>query len=253
MGNARRRTVLTIAGLDSSGGAGITADAAAIAALGDNIAVACTAVTAQTDAGVVACHPVPPDIVAAQIDAAFAVHNVRAVKTGMLLSESIILATAGALKRRREEGREFALVVDPVLAASAGGAILSGDGLAALIEHLLPLAAAVTPNLAEAARLANMTRVDDADTLRRAAERIHAHGVQAVIITGGHLAGQPVDTVYDGTTFRELPGRRVPGMAHGSGCVYSAAFAAYLARGVPLHKAAAGAKHLATLRLRGEL
>ena len=245
---AARPCVLTVAGLDSSAGAGITADVAAITALGPDALVACTAVTVQTPAGVVRSHALPEDLVVAQIEAAFDAFPVRAVKTGMLACGAIVHAVATALRARRERGADFRLVVDPVIAASAGGELLSGEGVTSLIADLLPLADVCTPNLAEAARLSGAP-VSDIGSMREAARRIRAAGARAVIVTGGHLEGDPVDVAYDGQTFHELRGRRAPGTVHGTGCTYSASLAAYLAKGIPLLKAAAGAKQMATIRI----
>ena len=252
MDDAKQPAVLAIGGLDSSGGAGLTADLLAVTTLGVRSVLACTAVTAQTAAGVVACHPVPPDVVAAQIEAAFESCAVRAVKTGMLVNADVVRAVAAGLARKRGDGAEFALVVDPVLAASAGGELLSEEGLSALISGLLPMAQVVTPNLDEAARLTG-TPVSSPATMKLAAQKVHALGASHVVVTGGHLADQPTDVLFDGAEFHELPGRRLPGDVHGAGCTYSASFAAYLAKGMPVHKAAAGAKQMACMRIEGSL
>jgi hydroxymethylpyrimidine kinase/phosphomethylpyrimidine kinase len=251
MNDERLSRVLTVAGLDCSGGAGIAADVEAITALGLHAAAVCTAVTAQSSAGVRDICPVPAASVTAQLEAVFEDFDVRAMKTGMLTSAEVVHAVARFLRRRlTPSGAElsFPLVVDPVMEATAGGQLLSEEGISALVAELLPLAHVVTPNLAEAARLAGMP-VENTVHMKDAARKIRALGVRNVIVKGGHLPDKAVDIIYDGSRFEELSSRKQAGKAHGMGCTYSAALAAYLALGTPLHKAAAGAKHMATLRL----
>jgi len=252
MSGRKPEAVLSVAGLDASGRAGLTADVRAITTLGLEAAVACTAVTVQTEAGLVASHPVPPEIVAAQVEAAFGTCTIRAVKTGMLVDAETVRAVAGVLGRTREGGADFRLVVDPVMAATAGGRLLTEEGVAAVVSDLLPLADVVTPNLDEAARLSG-TPVAGTAQMKLAAQKIHALGVGRVVVTGGHLPEAVTDVIYDGETFQELPGQRVSGAGHGSGCAYAASLAAYLAKGTAFHKAAAGAKQMARLWIEGTL
>jgi hydroxymethylpyrimidine kinase/phosphomethylpyrimidine kinase len=250
----KRLCVLTVAGLDSTTGAGITADVDAITAIGMRAAVVCTAVTAQTAAGVRDIHTVPASSVAAQLNACFDECDVRAIKTGMLVSRDIVRTLAHCLREKLavlKESGACPLVVDPVMSATAGGQLLSDEGIAALMEELLPLAFVVTPNLPEAARLAGMP-VENVVQMKDAAARIRGLGVKNVIITGGHLPDKALDVLYDGSKFVEFPGRKLPAKVHGTGCTYSAALATYLALGMPLEKAAAGAKQITARRIEEE-
>ena len=225
----RRPRALTIAGSDSGGGAGIQADLKTFAAFGVYGASAITAVTAQNTVGVRAIHEVPPDVVAAQIDAVLEDIGADAVKTGMLSSAAIIEAVADRL-RSHTFG---ALVVDPVMVAKSGDALLRPEAVRALIELLLPLAAVVTPNAPEASVLSGV-EVRDEESAREAARRIHVLGPAIVIVKGGHLAGNRSDDLFfDGRSFEVLSGRRIETPhTHGTGCTFSAAIAACLACGM---------------------
>jgi hydroxymethylpyrimidine/phosphomethylpyrimidine kinase len=225
----RRPRALTIAGSDSGGGAGIQADLKTFAAFGVYGASAITAVTAQNTIGVRAIHEVPADVVAAQIDAVLDDIGADAAKTGMLSSVEIVEAVADRLR-----AHAFApLVVDPVMVAKSGDALLRPEAVQALIELLLPLAAVVTPNAPEATVLSGV-EVRDAESAREAARRIHGLGPAMVIVKGGHLEGdRSDDLVFDGRSFEILSGRRIETPhTHGTGCTFSAAIAACLARGM---------------------
>lgn len=229
--------VLTIAGSDSGGGAGIQADLKAFAAAGAFGASAIVALTAQNTTGVTAVQPVPPGFVVAQLEAVFTDIGVDAAKTGMLFSRPVIDAVAGYLSTHR-----VPLVVDPVLVASSGARLLEDDAVGALVERLFPLATVVTPNLAEAQQLTNCPSLVAKDEL---AERVVALGAPAAIVTGGH--GAPVDHLYDGHEHVEIAVERFEVAAtHGAGCTHSATMAALLARGLPLVDAARGAAVAAT-------
>jgi hydroxymethylpyrimidine/phosphomethylpyrimidine kinase len=225
----RRPRALTIAGSDSGGGAGIQADLKTFAAFGVYGASAITAVTAQNTVGVRAIHEVPPDMVAAQIDAVLEDIGADAAKTGMLSSAAIIEAVADRLR-----SHSFGpLVVDPVMVAKSGDALLRPEAIRALIELLLPLAAVVTPNAPEASVLSGV-EVRDERSARKAARRIHALGPAIVIVKGGHLAGNRSDDLFfDGRSFDVLSGMRIDTPhTHGTGCTFSAAITACLARGM---------------------
>jgi hydroxymethylpyrimidine/phosphomethylpyrimidine kinase len=226
---ARRPRALTIAGSDSGGGAGIQADLKTFAAFGVYGASAITAVTAQNTVGVRAIHEVPTDVVAAQIDAVLEDIGADAAKTGMLSNAEIIEAVADRLR-----AYSFTrLVVDPVMVAKSGDALLRPEAVRALIELLLPLAAVVTPNALEAAVLSGI-EVRDSESAREAARRIHALCPAIVIVKGGHLAGnRSDDLLFDGRSFEVLSGRRIDTPhTHGTGCTFSAAITACLARGM---------------------
>jgi hydroxymethylpyrimidine/phosphomethylpyrimidine kinase len=223
--------VLTIAGSDSGGGAGIQADVKAFAAAGAFGTTAVVAVTAQNTAGVADVFELPPVFVIAQLDAIFADIGVDAAKTGMLGSRAIIEAVAGFL-----ETRSIPLVVDPVLIASSGARLLEREGTDALITRLFPLATVVTPNLMEAEAL-----VGHGGSRRELAAALVGMGARAAVVTGGH-GDPPVDHLYDGRNHFELPVERYDVAAtHGAGCTHSATLAALLARGFSLPDAARGA------------
>ena len=229
--------VLTIAGSDSGGGAGIQADLKAFAAAGAHGMSAIVALTAQNTVGVTAVHELPPAFVDAQLDAVFSDIGVDAAKTGMLFSRRVIEAVAGFLELHR-----VPLVVDPVLLASSGARLLEADAVAALVDRMFPLATVVTPNLAEARELCD----DSSLAFSRAelAERLVALGAPAAIVTGGH--GDPVDHLFDGERHVEIPVERFEVAAtHGAGCTHSATLAALLARGLSLEDAARGAARAA--------
>jgi hydroxymethylpyrimidine/phosphomethylpyrimidine kinase len=221
--------VLTIAGSDSGGGAGIQADLKAFAAAGAYGMSAIVALTAQNTVGVKAVHEVPAEFVRAQLDAVFTDIGVDAAKTGMLYSRAVIETVADFLS-----AHPVPLVVDPVMIASSGARLLEEDAVASLVEQLFPLATVVTPNALEATALVgNGSRQEQA-------ERLVALGAGAAIVTGGH--GEPVDHLFDGNTHIEIPVERYEtGATHGAGCTHSATLAALLARGESLVDAAYGA------------
>jgi hydroxymethylpyrimidine/phosphomethylpyrimidine kinase len=228
-GPAVRPRALTVAGSDSGGGAGIQADLKTFAALGVYGASAITAITAQNTLGVRAIHDVPVDVVAAQIDAVLEDIGADAAKTGMLSSAPIIEVVADRLRFHGVRN----LVVDPVMVAKSGDRLLREDAVAALRDVLLPLAAVVTPNAPEATVLSGI-QVVDADSAREAARRIAELGPRMVVVKGGHLDGaRSDDLVWDGTRFDVLSGPRIATRhTHGTGCTFSSAIAAYLARGL---------------------
>jgi hydroxymethylpyrimidine/phosphomethylpyrimidine kinase len=221
--------VLTIAGSDSGGGAGIQADLKAFAAAGAFGMSAIVALTAQNTTGVTAVHEVPPPFVVAQLDAVFDDIGVDAAKTGMLFSAATIEAVATFLA-----GRRVPLVVDPVLVASSGAKLLEDDAVESLVSLLFPLATVVTPNLMEARALCG----EGPRTRRELAERLVELGAPAAIVTGGH-GDDPVDHLFDGRDHLEIPvERHTVAATHGAGCTHSATLAALLARGLPLPEAA---------------
>jgi hydroxymethylpyrimidine/phosphomethylpyrimidine kinase len=229
---------LTIATSDSGGGAGIQADLKAFARAGCHGSSALVALTAQNTLGVTAIHELPAEFVTAQLDAVFDDIGVDAAKTGMLFSRAVIETVAAFL-----EEHPVPLVVDPVMVASSGARLLEEDAVETLVARLLPLAAVVTPNLAEAEVLAGA--LQQTVTKSELAARIHALGAAAVIVTGGH--GDPVDHLFDGDEHLELPVERhgVPA-THGAGCTHSATLCAELAKGRPLPEAAAAAARVAS-------
>lgn len=223
---------LTIAGSDSGGGAGIQADLRTFAALGVHGTSAVTAITAQNTLGVTDYDAVRPALVVGQIDAVLTDLPVRFAKTGMLATAPLIEAIAGALGARPVE-----LVVDPVMVAKGGASLLEDSAVAALRAHLVPRALLVTPNLPEAARLLGR-RIDSVAAQEAAARALVGLGAKAALVKGGHAAGDPVDVLVEGTEVTLLSAPRVETRhTHGTGCTYSAAITALLARGLPLQAA----------------
>jgi len=237
---------LTIAGSDSGAGAGIQADLKTFAALGVYGTSALTAVTAQNTRAVLAVAEVPEEVVALQIDAVLEDIGADAAKTGMLSSPSIIETVAD----RIEAWGISNFVVDPVMVAKSGDRLLQVDAISALRSKLLPLALIVTPNIPEAEVLSGRTITND-DDAKAAAAAISELGPRFVVIKGGHRAGAPVDLVYDGACYLEFEYDRVETEnTHGTGCTFSAAIAAYLAREYNAIEAISEAKKFVTEALR---
>jgi hydroxymethylpyrimidine kinase/phosphomethylpyrimidine kinase len=220
--------ILTIAGSDSGGGAGIQADLKTIQALGGYGMSAITALTAQNTLGVTGIHEVPAQFVASQITAVVEDIGVDAAKTGMLAGRDIVLAVAEAVGRHGISP----LVVDPVMLAKSGHALLAAHARSAMRERMLPLATVVTPNLPEAAELAGVSEPGFSE-LREVARRVHDLGPDWVLLKGGHLEADPVDVLFDGRDFTEIRRPRIDTPnTHGTGCTYSAAIATGLGRGM---------------------
>ena len=230
--------VLTIAGSDPGGGAGIQGDLKTITALGGFGMSVVTALTAQNTLGVKGILPIAPWFVALQIEAVLSDIGADAVKTGMLANAGIISVVARALRRRPIK----TVVVDPVMISKSGHALLAPGAESALVKRLLPLAFLVTPNLAEASRLAGfpVATVDDA---KRAARAIRELGARNVLVKGGHLAGEPVDVLLKGRAIIEIHGERVRSTGvHGTGCALASAIATFLAQGRDLVASVRAAK-----------
>jgi hydroxymethylpyrimidine/phosphomethylpyrimidine kinase len=218
--------VISIAGSDSGGGAGIQADIKTFAALGCYGTTVVTAVTAQNTRGVFAIAEVPEEVIIAQIDSVLEDIGTDAAKTGMLSSASII----GNVADRLEAWGIANLVVDPVMVAKSGDHLLHASAIESLKRELLPMALVVTPNIPEAEVLSGHEIRSD-DDARSAAQKIFQLGPQWVVIKGGHRRDDPVDLVFDGSDFTEIKAPRVETEnTHGTGCTFSAAIASYLAR-----------------------
>ncbi|MBB2981500.1 bifunctional hydroxymethylpyrimidine kinase/phosphomethylpyrimidine kinase [Paraburkholderia tropica] len=232
--------VLTIAGSDSGGGAGIQADLKAFSALGAYGASVITALTAQNTRGVTAIHAPDAAFVTAQLDAVFDDIRIDAVKIGMLANASIVRAVADALRRHKPPR----VVLDTVMISKSNHALLAPEAVAALREELLPLAGIVTPNLPEAAALLGIEAATDETAMVEQGERLRALGAQAVLMKGGHLGGDdsPDWLIEAGGTLR-LGGPRVPVTnTHGTGCTLSSAIAALWPQNATLADAVAQAK-----------
>jgi len=238
--------VLSIAGSDPSGGAGIQADLKTFGALGCYGMAVITALTAQNTQGVAAMHLPPADFVAQQIAMIFADIDVAAIKIGLLPSVEIVKAVAGELARFKGP-----VILDPVLAATSGDTLSVDDVPAALVTYLFPLATLVTPNIAEGARLADCPLPQDLAGIRLLAPSLLLKGAHAVLLKGGHLAGETSDDLlFDaaGETLFSAPRINV-GATHGTGCTLSSAIAAHLAKGVDLVEAIRAAKAYLTRTL----
>jgi hydroxymethylpyrimidine/phosphomethylpyrimidine kinase len=237
---------LTIAGSDSGAGAGIQADLKTFAALEVYGTSAITAITAQNTKAVTAIFELSPEIIAAQIDAVIQDIGADAVKTGMLSNSAIIEVVAKKIRDYRLTN----LVVDPVMVAKSGDLLLRAEAIAALKSRLIPLAAVVTPNLPETEQLTGIRGTRQID-LKEAARRIVGMGAKSVVIKGGHRKGPALDLFYDGKKFRSFSAARVQTTnTHGTGCTFSAAIAANLAKGERLEQAIGHAKVYMTRAIR---
>jgi hydroxymethylpyrimidine/phosphomethylpyrimidine kinase len=237
---------LTIAGSDSGGGAGIQADLKTFSAFRVFGMSVVTAVTAQNSLGVQGVENVPATFVALQLESVLSDFGTDAAKCGMLSTAPIIGAVAGTLARHPVDK----LVVDPVMVAKSGDALLEPDARRALIDRILPLALVVTPNLPEAETLAGIPVASRVD-MEEAARRIHALGPRYVLVKGGHLKGDAVDVLWNGKAFTAFSAPRVDSAnTHGTGCTLSAAIAAGLARGQAIGDAIRDAKAYVTRAIR---
>ncbi len=235
---------VTIAGSDSGGGAGIQADLKTFSALSVYGASVVTALTAQNTLGVTAIHEVPPDFVRAQIDSVFSDLSVNAVKIGMLANPAVIDAVAEGLKAWKQSQ----IVLDPVMVATSGDALLRDEAVATLRERLIPLALIITPNLPEASRLLGRDVAEGRASMTAAGEALLALGSRAVLLKGGHGKGpESADLLIDakGPLWLTAP-RHQTRNTHGTGCTLSSAIAAGLARGLDLADAVAEAKAYVT-------
>ncbi|HVM39346.1 MAG TPA: bifunctional hydroxymethylpyrimidine kinase/phosphomethylpyrimidine kinase [Acidimicrobiia bacterium] len=239
---------MTIAGSDSGGGAGIEADLKTFEAHGVWGTAAIVAVTAQNTVGVQAFERVSPALVSAQIASVATDIGVDAAQTGMLADAELVETVADAVRTHAISP----LVVDPVSVSKHGDALLAADAVDVVRRSLLPLATLVTPNLPEAALLAGVEAPDDRAAMEDVGRRLLDFGPQAVLVKGGHLAGEDAhDCLVSADGVMWLEGPRVPGRhTHGTGCVLSAAVAARLARGEALAEAMAGAKEFVTAAIR---
>jgi hydroxymethylpyrimidine/phosphomethylpyrimidine kinase len=242
LGGVTLPVALTIAGSDSGGGAGIQADLKTFAVLGVHGTSAITAITAQNTTGVADILELPAALVRAQIDAVVDDIGVQAAKTGMLSSAAIIDAVAEAVRRHAIRN----LVVDPVMIAKGGARLLRDDAVEALRTQIVPLATVITPNIPETEVLVGRS-VETLEDRRAAARELVGMGARAAVVKGGHAGGDATDVYFDGTDFVELRAERVATSdTHGSGCVFSAAITAHLARGEKLMAAVAEAKSFIT-------
>lgn len=237
---------LTIAGSDSGAGAGIQADLKTFAALGVYGTSAITAITAQNTVGVARVLALNPNLVAAQIDAIADDIGADAVKTGMLANKAIIEVVVTKIRERHLKN----IVVDPVMVATSGDLLIEKNAVAALSAKLIPLATIVTPNIPEAEELTGM-KLRTPKEIQLAAAQVVRMGAKSVVIKGGHRSGPAVDLFYDGKAYCALNAPRIRTKnTHGTGCTFSAAIAAYLAKGENIERAVSSAKKYITQAIR---
>jgi hydroxymethylpyrimidine/phosphomethylpyrimidine kinase len=238
--------VLTIAGSDSCGGAGIQADLKTIAALGALGMSVITAVTAQNTLGIQGIYEVSPDFVERQFESVMTDIGVDAAKTGMLTNIEILKVVAAMIRKYGIKK----LVVDPVMVAKGGEALINGKARETLIRELIPLALVVTPNIPEADVLADM-KITSVQEMKKAARIIYKFGTKNVVVKGGHLTGDAVDVLYDGKKFYTFSSGRINKKnVHGTGCTFSASIATLLAEGQSVVEAVRGAKAYITEAIR---
>lgn len=239
------KTALTIAGSDSSGGAGIQADLKTFSALGVYGMSVITAITAQNTCGVTNIRELDGEIIQDQIAAVYDDIAVDAVKIGMLSSAQITQVVAQALRKYKG----LNIVVDPVMISKSGSLLLKPDAISALKQYLFPIADIVTPNLHEATQIVDFPVVDR-HTMENAARAIKEMGPKYVVIKGGHLEGDACDLLYDGSKFTTFTNKRIDTIhTHGTGCTFSSAVAAGLAKGFTMEQAVQAAKEYITMAI----
>jgi|Deesub1362B_J571_1020462.scaffolds.fasta_scaffold00010_70 hydroxymethylpyrimidine/phosphomethylpyrimidine kinase len=231
------KSILTLAGSDPSGGAGVQIDIRVFYRLGLHPFSVITAITVQNTLSVFKVIPVDDIYIKEQIEAILKDTDIEVVKTGMIYTESAVKTIAETLDRR-----DITLVIDPVTVSSTGTPLQEEGVLQSIVEYLLPMAAFVTPNINEASLISGI-EILNRDDMIRAAEKIYSFGVKNVVIKGGHMEGEESeDLFFDGVNIKWLSSERVKGRYHGTGCVFSSALASYLALGNPADKATALAK-----------
>jgi hydroxymethylpyrimidine/phosphomethylpyrimidine kinase len=243
------KRILTIAGSDSGGGAGIQADLKVITLLGGFGMSVLTALTAQNTMGVQGIHEVPARFVEEQIDAVLSDIGADAIKTGMLANREIIEVVSRKIKQYKVKK----VVVDPVMISKSGASLLRKDAQETLIKKLIPMAWVVTPNLMEASALTGF-KVTSLEGMKEAAHQIYRMGTKYVVVKGGHLKGMAVDLLYDGKRFSEMEGPRIESKnTHGTGCTFASAIATFLARGDTVDEAVRKAKNFITMAIQSGL
>ncbi len=243
------KRILTIAGSDSGGGAGIQADLKTITVLGGFGMSVITALTAQNTLGVQGIYGVPEHFVEKQFDSVATDIGIDAAKTGMLANSRIIKAIAEKIREYKID----MLVVDPVMVAKGGAPLIENEAKQSLVEELLPLAFVITPNIPEAEVLSKI-KISSVDDMKKSAKIIHGLGAKNVVVKGGHLSGDAIDILYDGKKFHEFISERIDTKnTHGTGCTYSAAIATFLAKGKSVLESVRMAKEYITDALRFSL
>lgn len=243
------KTALTIAGSDCSGGAGIQADIKTMSAHGVFAMSVIVSVVAENTSRVISVEDISPQIIKDQIDAVFEDIEVNAVKVGMLSSPECMEAVAEKLNQYKPKYT----VVDPVMVAKGGHALMKPQALSTLKSRIIPLSFVLTPNIPEAEAITDM-KIECLDDMKRSAEVIYNMGAKNVMIKGGHLSGDAVDLLFDGKDFQTFTTQRINTKnTHGTGCTFSSAIAANLANGLPLCKAVSKAKEYVTTAIQHSL
>lgn len=236
------KRVLTIAGSDCSGGAGVQADLKTFSAHGTFGMSVITSVVAENTCQVISVHNVPEQIIADQLDAVFMDMDVNGVKVGMLNDNTVMKAVA---KKLREYQPEYA-VIDPVMIAKGGCALMKADALATLKKEIIPLATLLTPNIPEAETITGM-KIESIENMKQACKEIASLGAKNVLVKGGHFNGEPTDILYDGIQFYSFAGKRIDSKnTHGTGCTLSSAITANLANGLSMEEAVRAGKEYVT-------
>lgn len=243
------KTALTIAGSDCSGGAGIQADLKTFSANGVFGMSVIVSVVAENTSRVISVEDISPEMIKSQIDAVFEDIEVDAVKVGMLSSEACMKAVAEKLRQYTPKYT----VIDPVMVAKGGHALMKPEALEALKSEIIPLAYVLTPNIPEAEAITDIT-IECYEDMQEAAKIIYSLGAKNVMIKGGHLSGDAIDLLYDGKDFYTFTTERINTKnTHGTGCTFSSAIAANLANGLPLNKAVEKAKAYITTAIKHSL
>lgn len=243
------KKVLTIAGSDCSGGAGIQADLKTFAAHGVYGMSVIVSVVAENTVSVLGTQDIGPEMIEKQIDAVFEDIRPDAVKVGMLSQPYCMLVVARKLRQYKPQN----VVIDPVMVAKNGCPLMNPDSVAVLIQKILPLADVLTPNIPEAEKISGI-KINSTDDMERAAKRIFDFGTKSVLVKGGHAAGDALDILYDGKQFYYYSEKRIDTKnTHGTGCTYSSAIASNLALGLDLQEAVKNAKDYVTTAIRHSL
>lgn len=243
------KKVLTIAGSDCSGGAGVQADLKTFSAHGVFGMSVIVSVVAENTSRVIAIQDITPDMIGKQIDAVFEDIEVDAVKIGMLSSPDCMKAVAAKLQEYKPQN----IVVDPVMYAKNGCPLMEPTAVDTLIESIIPLATVLTPNIPEAEKIAGM-RISTVEDMEVAAQKIHAMGCKAVVVKGGHAVGNALDVLYDGSRIYHFETVRIDTKnTHGTGCTFSSAVTSYLAKGASIEKAVELAKAYVTTAIKHSL
>lgn len=243
------KKVLTIAGSDCSGGAGIQADIKTFLALGVYGMSVITSVIAENTVRVIGRQDITPELISAQLDAVFEDIGADAVKIGMLPTASCMLAVADKLKKYKPPN----IVIDPVMVSTSGTDLMEPDAIDIFIRSILPLSALITPNIPEAETITGR-KILSTNDMEQAAEMIHKKGARAVLIKGGHLTGDALDILFDGVKFTYFRTERIHTQnTHGTGCTLSSAIAANLSLGYEMPEAVRRAKEYLTLAIKNSL